>query len=970
MALAVSQDINPRVIVDFGWMAAAAWSALAWLRAVRQPHHTATAGRFFAASAVTYLLALVTWAIIDLGNAPHRFPSHSDVIFNLAPILLVAGLFWLHPAGEKTSYKLLQAANLALVAATTVILSLIWLAPRIAASPASIPYLATTIGYWTVHLAGAAFTLLALLSFSWRAARRLVGLLSLSMAALVIAVIPYAYDLLGNGHNAGDWYDVLWFTAPCFMALAAREYRKLTAAVADDDVGRPHLQETRLTANILLAVTIFVLGTSVANVWDGIAGTLILAGCILLAAGLILREYALKRTETTLSKNLQTALESSLANQQRFKDFAEAASDFFVETDSDLKITAIIAKNNDILSANAEQFIGHHLLDVEFPGRISYNPPLEVVMRTAQAREVIHGFEYCISKEGQADLWRRYSGLPYFSPDGHFLGYRVAFQDTTEQKRLEQEHRQKTEELTRVVQALDATQELIFILDSEDRVTHLNPSANSYRTSDPAAQYIGQHYRDVFPLFYKQNADLVAGIKAHVAIIGRWAGEITITYEDSTHVFDTRVAAVPGGGMIFAAMDVTPRKKQEANERGLLARLAEAQKSEAIGKLAGGIAHDFNNMIAAIRSFASLILYDLPEGMPARQFADRIVTTSERATELVKQILLFARARNAEREPVSLRTILDELESTLAPTLPDHLKLYVGLPASLAVVHGNAAQLLQVLMNLCLNAADAMTAPGKIEVTVRAVRFSVTQAAALSPGLTAVGANVRRSVIGALRSDITYHCIGVIDTGSGITEETLLRLYEPFFTTKEKSKGTGLGLAVASSIVSAHEGALVVTTELERGTTFELYLPAAKGEPRHTTRTYDVSLVRGHERILIVDDEIDVADGLALALERLGYETAPVYDPAEALDIFAEDPLSWDVVISDQVMPGIKGHELTRKLKRLNAGLHIILCTGFSDTLTEHRAKAAGASAFIPKPASPETLAETIRRLRASPTSS
>lgn len=490
MAVAVSQDINPRVIVDFGWIAAAAWSALAWLRAVRRPHHIAKAGKLFAASAVFYLLALITWAIIDFSDTPYRFPSHSDGIFNLAPILLVAGLFWLHPAGEKTNYKVLQAANLALVAATTVIFSLIWLAPRIATSSASMPYLAATVGYWTVHLASAAFTLLALFSFSWRAAKRLVGLLSLSMATLVAAVIPYAYDLLGQGHSAGDWYDVLWFTAPCLMALAAREYRKLATASTDDEVASPHLQETRLIANVLLAMTILVLGTSVARVWDGIIGFLILAGSILLAAGLVLREYALKRAETALSENLQTALEGSLANQRRFKDFAEAASDFFVETDSDLKIRTIIVGTTDTLSANAERFIGRHLLDVEFPERITYNPSLEVVVRTAQAREVIKGFEYCITNEGQDDLWRRYSGLPYFSPDGQFLGYRVAFQDTTEQKRLEQEHRQRTDELTRVVQALDATQELIFILDSEDRVTHLNPSANSYRTSNPAAPYI------------------------------------------------------------------------------------------------------------------------------------------------------------------------------------------------------------------------------------------------------------------------------------------------------------------------------------------------------------------------------------------------------------------------------------------------------------------------------------------------
>jgi CheY-like chemotaxis protein len=224
------------------------------------------------------------------------------------------------------------------------------------------------------------------------------------------------------------------------------------------------------------------------------------------------------------------------------------------------------------------------------------------------------------------------------------------------------------------------------------------------------------------------------------------------------------------------------------------------------------------------------------------------------------------------------------------------------------------------------------------------------------------GVVICRHVTGALLAGQRYACITVRDNGSGMPLEVVQRAFEPFFTTKDKAKGTGLGLAVVKSIVGAHDGAVVITSGPEYGTRFQVYLPESDEAVQAITVSKDLSSIRGRERILIVDDEIDVADAMSLALHKFGYETAPVYGSTEALEIFAEDPMAWDVVVTDQMMPHMKGIQLTRKLKRLNAGVEVVLCTGYSDSLTEQKAKLAGASAFLYKPAAPELVAQVIRQ--------
>jgi signal transduction histidine kinase/ActR/RegA family two-component response regulator len=512
---------------------------------------------------------------------------------------------------------------------------------------------------------------------------------------------------------------------------------------------------------------------------------------------------------------------------------------------------------------------------------------------------------------------------------------------------------------------------VIFTLDAQDCVTYLNAAADRFRKHAAGFDPMGRYYAEVFPYFYRQHPGILKEIKHGLASAGMWTQEIVIDRESMEHIFDLRVSALPDGGMLFAALNITERKQRDADEVSLREKLAEAQKTEAIGKIASGVAHDFNNIIGAIQSFARLIVYDLPCDSPDRKYAERIVTSTERASDLVRQILLFARAGSADHEAVSLRMILDELENMLVSTISDQVSFTVKLPEDNAVIRGNSAQLLQVLMNLGVNAVDAVIASaGKVEISCESIVLSRAVADDLRQDMKCGTARPdgsalsSRYVSGSLVPGRRYVCVTVADNGAGIPENLIPRIFEPFFTTKEKIRGSGLGLAIVNSIVAAHDGVIVMTTTRGRGTQFQLFFNAADVAPRHEGAALDPDAIGGPERVLIVDDEVDLADGLSLALQKLGYEAAPVYGSEEAFDVFSKAPRAWDIVITDQVMPGMTGLELTSKMKHLNANVDIVLCTGFSDSATEQNSKRAGAGAFLQKPSSPELIAQTIRRLR------
>ncbi len=522
--------------------------------------------------------------------------------------------------------------------------------------------------------------------------------------------------------------------------------------------------------------------------------------------------------------------------------------------------------------------------------------------------------------------------------------------------------------LSEVVRALDSAQDEILIQDAERNVTYANRRALEMIGARSLRDISGRRTLDVLLSQIEDVANVREDLAAAVASGAPYAREVVVlSPARGRRDLEVRVSGLEGGGVIYAATDVTERKQRESEQQILRRQLSDAQRLEAIGSLAGGIAHDFNNIIGATRGFADLLMSDLPQGSETHRYAERIVASCRRAAALVKEIMAFSRVKNAEHAPVAVADLIEEAEDILLSRPDKNLKLDIVNEIAEATIDANASQIAQVLSNLLINAADAMAATGTIDFRVDSIRPDARMLADFAQvGIDALDETILAVTQGSLNPKGDYVRFTIADHGSGMPASVLAHIFEPFFTTKEKSRGTGLGLAVVAGIVEAHRGAIRVVTRLGYGTRFEIFIPRAAGV-RAAAAPKLLKVVkkdlRGRERVLIVDDESDLAESLAIALGRLGYEAAPIFHPQEALEIFAEDPSAWDVVISDQSMPKLKGLDLIRKLRLLRPGLRAIICTGYSDAMDADRAGLEGIDAFFHKPVTAETLARTIRGL-------
>jgi signal transduction histidine kinase/ActR/RegA family two-component response regulator len=393
------------------------------------------------------------------------------------------------------------------------------------------------------------------------------------------------------------------------------------------------------------------------------------------------------------------------------------------------------------------------------------------------------------------------------------------------------------------------------------------------------------------------------------------------------------------------AIDVTERTEAEHRRQQLERQLQQAQKMEALGTLAGGIAHDFNNILAAIIGYSQIALSEVQRDTPLHGYLNRVLAAGERAGDLVKQILTFSRKSEIEPTPVQIRTVLKEVLKLVRATLPVTVEMVQDVQSK-AVVMADPVQIHQVMMNLCANAGYAMRSKGgKLTVSLRDEVLGVEKSSrftGLKPG--------------------PYIKLSVVDTGTGIAPEHVERIFDPFFTTKPKGEGTGMGLAVVHGIISGLGGVVSVQSMPGKGAQFDVFLPVLEGPTPEIERKTAV-LATGSERILLVDDEVFQTDMLKHMLGLLGYRVETRNSGGDALLLLEQDPSAFDLVITDMVMPAMTGDELSERLLRLRPDLPIILCTGYSDNITEEKALSLGIRAFALKPLTIETLAQLIRQV-------
>jgi len=392
--------------------------------------------------------------------------------------------------------------------------------------------------------------------------------------------------------------------------------------------------------------------------------------------------------------------------------------------------------------------------------------------------------------------------------------------------------------------------------------------------------------------------------------------------------------------------DISELKAAQQEREQLKTRLIQAQKMEAIGTLAGGIAHDFNNILGATIGYAEMALYDTQKGSMEHYNIEQVLKAGHRAKDLVKQILAFSRKSEQDKKIIFLTPIIKEVLKLLRASLPTTIEIKQNIEPNLDAIFADPTQIHQVMMNLCTNSAHAMGDKGGIlAVNLHNVNLNIEAAAQypeLNPGL--------------------YVKLRISDPGCGMDAATMQRIFDPYFTTKELDKGTGMGLAVVHGIVKGHGGGIHVESAAGKGTRFDILFPVIKRQVISETEELK-ALPTGNETILCVDDEQPLIELGKSMLKKLGYRVETRTLPLEAIEVFKAAPDKFDLVISDMTMPAMTGVSLAKKLMEIRPEIPVIICTGYSEQIDESRAKELGIKGFLMKPFTIRELSKTVRQV-------
>ena len=391
-------------------------------------------------------------------------------------------------------------------------------------------------------------------------------------------------------------------------------------------------------------------------------------------------------------------------------------------------------------------------------------------------------------------------------------------------------------------------------------------------------------------------------------------------------------------GALLVFEDVTERKMLET-------QLFQSQKLESIGRLAGGVAHDFNNLLTIINGYADMALGRIGRNEQACSYLQQIRKAGGKASNLAEQLLVFSRKKPVEMKPLDLNMVVVDIEKMLRRLIGEDIQMATSLDTSLGTVLSDAGQMQQVIMNLAVNARDAMPNGGRLVIETTNVDVDATftkRHPQLQPG--------------------AYVMLSVSDTGHGMDEETKSHIFEPFFTTKEPGKGTGLGLATVYGIVRQSQGWIWVYSELGRGSSFKIYLPrcdrlAVEGQVTQV----EIQDLRGTERILLVEDDVGVLSLVGNILKGLGYTVLEASSGEEALAICSRDSGKLDVMVSDIVMPGMSGYDLANQLKSLRPSMAVLFISGYTDRAVTGAHLADPSTPYLQKPFTSVALAAKIR---------
>jgi PAS domain S-box-containing protein len=556
-------------------------------------------------------------------------------------------------------------------------------------------------------------------------------------------------------------------------------------------------------------------------------------------------------------------------------------------------------------------------------------PRVEGFANGLRAGRSVRDEEYRILTPAGEVRWVRDSVLVHRGPDGRSLRLDGVLSDVTERRRSEVQYRSLLENL----------EQCIFLKNAELRFVAVNrPFCQSL--DRPESAILGQTDFEFYPphLAEKYRADdrvvLTEGRRLELEEQNLTGDRLRTVRVVKTPMKDEEGRAV---GILGIFWDVT-------EQRALEAQLRQAQKMEAVGQLAGGVGHDFNNLLTVILGNVSLVASSFPPGDPNRALIQAAEQAALRAAAVTRQMLGFARCMGLRTQPVSLNQVLDEVVALLRSSLDPRIRLEVHKAPDLGVVQADPGQMNQVLMNLALNARDALPEGGSLVIET---------------GNVTLGEDYARRHLEARPGEFVR--LRVRDTGHGIPPDVLPRIFDPFFTTKEPGKGTGLGLAVVFGIVKSHQGWIDCASEVGRGTSFDVYLPRSSvGAAAEGPAGAAEAPQGGRETVLLVDDEAMVRDLGRSVLQRYGYRVLLAEDGARAVEVYRQEHHRINLVVLDLTMPGLSGRDAFRQMLQLNPAAPVLFASGYSaeQALETDRERGLG---FLGKPYRPEELALAVR---------
>ncbi len=642
---------------------------------------------------------------------------------------------------------------------------------------------------------------------------------------------------------------------------------------------------------------------------------------------------------------LSAAHQALLASEARYRQIVETTDEGISVVDAEYLTIFVNPRLAAMLGYQPEEMIGrpasYFLVDEEQ----ALHREQEALRRQGQSSR----FERRFRRRDGSQLWAMVSATPILDEQGRFAGGLAMISDISEQKRMADDLR---ENQARLDLALRSAGMGVFSTETDTNLRTFDDQACRLFGLDP--QTFSGSAEEFFRVVHPDDRQAIRSALARTIADGAaYEAEYRVLWPDGAvrHLSARGRLVREGAGQTERVngivWDVTELRLAEEERQRLQQQLNQAQKMESIGTLAGGIAHDFNNILAAILGYADLAKDDAPPDSHFARDIEHILTAGLRAKDLVKQILAFSRQGSADRILIKIQPLIKEALKMLRASIPSTIEIKEDIHPQCETIVADPTQIHQIMMNLCTNAFHAMEQSGGV-LQVRLAMAHIADGDDSAARQLAAG---------------DYVELTVADTGTGIGPDIIDRIFDPYFTTKEFGKGTGMGLSITHGIVKSYGGAITVESTLGQGTAFHVYLPVAVvgQEPEETEET--AAMPSGRERILYIDDEDFLAELGASMLERLGYRVTVRQSSFEALELFMNDPEQFDLVITDQTMPGMTGFDLARRMMQIRPDLPVILCTGFSNLIDEESAKAVGIKGFALKPLTKKDLALLIRQV-------